>query len=148
MCDMKILPMVIEDLDGVMEIETNSFPTPWSRHAFVQELKSNRFAHYLVAKHNDRIVAYGGMWFILNEVHITNIAVHPDYRKKGVGTLLLREMISYASSRGMESFTLEVRVSNTDALRLYKKMGFMEAGVRKRYYSDNNEDAIIMWLRI
>ncbi|MBA1333988.1 MAG: Ribosomal-protein-S18p-alanine acetyltransferase [Firmicutes bacterium] len=140
--------MSMEDLEGVVEIEKASFAIPWSWQAFVQELKNNRFAHYLTAKLGDEVIAYGGMWFVLDEAHITNIAVHPGYRSKGIGSLLLEEMIRYAVDKGIESFTLEVRASNYTALRLYKKKGFLEAGVRKGYYSDNNEDAVIMWKRV
>lgn len=140
--------MSMEDLEGVLEIEKASFAIPWSRQAFVQELMDNRFAHYLTARLGNEVIAYGGMWFILDEAHITNIAVHPGHRAKGIGSLLLDEMIRYAISKGIESLTLEVRASNHSALRLYRKKGFSEAGVRKGYYSDNNEDAIIMWKRV
>lgn len=144
----RIQPMTVDDLDQVMEIERKSFISPWSREAFTNELRKNRFAHYLVAKAGDKVIAYGGMWFILDEAHITNIAVHPDYRGRGIGTLLLEEMIKYGTSRGMDGFTLEVRKSNSSAIKLYKKAGFLECGTRKGYYSDTGEDALIMWLRL
>jgi ribosomal-protein-alanine N-acetyltransferase len=142
-----VCPMSVEDIDSVMEIETKSFTIPWSRNAFEQELLCNKFAHYLVVRHQGRAIAYGGMWFILDEAHITNIAVHPQYRRRGVGTLLLGKMISYAQKRSIQNITLEVRAGNRGAIGLYSRMGFIEVGIRRGYYSDNGEDALIMWWR-
>jgi ribosomal-protein-alanine N-acetyltransferase len=142
-----VCPMTVADIDSVMDIEISSFRVPWSRQAFEQELLCNRFAHYLVARHHGTAIAYGGMWFILDEAHITNIAVHSQYRRKGIGKLLLGQMICYARQRGIQSLTLEVRAGNREAIGLYSKLGFIQAGVRKGYYSDNGEDALIMWWR-
>lgn len=140
--------MEMKDLEGIIEIEQKSFPTPWPREAFIKELNNSKFAHYFVAKSEDAVVAYGGMWFILDEAHITNIAVHPYYRRKGTGTLLLKEMIRYGILNGIRNFTLEVRVTNQKAIELYMKEGFVESGIRKGYYSDTREDALIMWLKL
>jgi len=148
MNDLIISFMNVDDIDSVMEVEENSFTLPWPRQAFVNELRNNKFAHYLAARVDGRVIAYGGMWFILDEAHITNIAVHPDFREKGIGTSLLKRMIGYGISKGIEKFTLEVRASNQKAINLYRKEGFTECGVRKRYYSDTNEDALIMWLKL
>lgn len=137
--------MTPEDLDDVMIIEKLSFPTPWSRQAFYTEITENTYAHYVVARLGQRVIGYAGMWLILDEAHITNIAVHPDYRRQGVGEALLQEMMERARREGAESMTLEVRVSNVAAQRLYEKMGFEKRGIRKGYYTDVKEDAYIMW---
>lgn len=143
-----VSPMRMEDLDDIETIENLSFQTPWPRQAFVQELCDNNFARYFTVRDNGRAVAYGGMWLILDEAHITNIAVHPRYRGKGIGKALLKGMIDYGISKGIKSFTLEVRESNYVAISLYNRLGFKRAGTRKEYYSDTREDAIIMWLCI
>lgn len=134
-----------DHLDQVEAIEKESFPTPWSRSAFAGELLQNDFAHYIVALHEDVVVGYGGMWLILDEAHITNVAVRADCRGQGIGLALMLEIIRYAVIRGVKSMTLEVRPSNDAARHLYQGLGFMDRGVRKRYYSNNNEDAVIMW---
>lgn len=137
--------MELKHVDGVMEVEHLSFALPWSQNSFIQEVTSNEFAHYIVAVENDRVIGYAGMWQIQDEGHITNIAVHPEFRGLHIGKNLMTELIDLARSLGINAMTLEVRKSNEIAKNLYKSFGFMEAGVRKRYYSDNNEDAIIMW---
>lgn len=137
--------MQLEDLDRVQEIERESFTTPWSRSAFVNELTNNYFAYYLVAMVDATIAAYGGMWLILDEAHVTNIAVHPDFRRQHIGERLLMRMMSIARQAGLSGITLEVRVSNTSAQHLYRKLGFAVKGVRRGYYTDNHEDAYIMW---
>ena len=142
-----ISPMRMEDLDDIETIENLSFRIPWPRQAFVRELCENTLARYFTVRDNGRAVAYGGMWLILDEAHITNIAVHPRYRGKGIGKALLKGMIDYGISKGIKSFTLEVRESNHAAIALYSRLGFKRAGTRKGYYPDTREDAIIMWLR-
>lgn len=137
--------MTLADLDRVLEIEQLSYPTPWSRRAFRSELTENSYAHYFVARHQGQIVGYFGMWVILQEAHITNIAVHPDFRRQGIGEELLRFAFEKAKELGANKMTLEVRVTNIPARNLYKKMGFVERGIRKGYYTDTNEDAIVMW---
>lgn len=138
----------LADLDAVCAIEQASFPLPWSREAFANELAHNRYAHYLVAEVDGRVVAYGGMWVIGDEAHVTNIAVHPDYRRRSIGEGLLRRMMDLARRLGATAMTLEVRVSNEPAQRLYRKLGFVCCGVRPRYYQDNQEDALIMWVKL
>lgn len=137
--------MSLEHLDQVLEIEKVSFPTPWSHRAFKGELLQNDFAHYTVAIYNEAVIGYGGMWIVLDEAHITNVAVRPDLRGRNIGKALMLEIIRQAVVRGVNSMTLEVRPSNSAARRLYQVLGFQERGLRKRYYSDTNEDAIIMW---
>ncbi len=137
--------MRLEHLSQVEEIEVVSFPTPWSRKAFTYEITQNSFAHYIVAVAGGEVIGYGGMWFILDEAHITNVAVRRDWRMKGVGRALMLEILRRAILMGINSMTLEVRPSNTAARNLYTSLGFKEKGRRKRYYTDTNEDAIIMW---
>lgn len=133
-----------EHLDQVFEIEQESYPAPWSRQVFSSEIK-NSFAHYIVAIVNEQVAGYGGMWLVLEEAQITNVAVHPDYRMKNIGKMLMMELIRRAALMGIFKLTLEVRPSNLIARHLYTTMGFIEKGLRKKYYTDNNEDAIIMW---
>ncbi|MDN5344785.1 MAG: [ribosomal protein S18]-alanine N-acetyltransferase [Clostridia bacterium] len=134
-----------ENLDGVLAIERVSFPTPWTRHSFLNEIYNNNFAYYYVALAGRQVVGYTGMWIILDEAHITNVAVHPDYRGRRVGEILLNVLVQEAMYLGADRMTLEVRVSNLPAQRLYERLGFYRAGVRRGYYNDNREDAIIMW---
>jgi len=138
-------PMVLEDIDDVLVIEQRSFLTPWSRNAFVGELTQNPVAFYLVGRVGGRIVCYAGSWLIHGEAHITNIAVHPDYRGFNIGESTCRALLEEVAARGMVKATLEVRASNIVAQKLYHKLGFSSAGIRPGYYTDTNEDAIIMW---
>ncbi|MBO8142279.1 MAG: ribosomal protein S18-alanine N-acetyltransferase [Firmicutes bacterium] len=141
--------MRVDDLDAVMEIEVRSFPTPWSRAAFEAELLDNDRARYLVARCRAgdarRVVGYIGLWLIAGEGHITNVAVHPDHRKRGVGRRLMMAAADLCRAEGARRMTLEVRPSNRVARELYRDLGFVSAGIRRAYYRDNNEDAIIMW---
>lgn len=131
-------------IDGIMEIENESFAIPWSRSSIEKELKNN-FAIYAVAIENNKVLGYGGMWHVVNEGHITNIAVHKDYRRKGIGQAIIEKFVEIAEEKEMIGLTLEVRKSNTPALELYKKNGFKLEGIRPEYYEDNKEDAYIMW---
>ncbi|HEY8346420.1 MAG TPA: ribosomal protein S18-alanine N-acetyltransferase [Symbiobacteriaceae bacterium] len=141
-----LFPMTLTDLDGVMEVERLSFLTPWSRRDFLVELMQP-FAVYIVARRGEQVVGYGGMHVIADQAHVTNIAVHPDHRGQGLGERIMRRLIELAAERGAERMTLEVRVSNTPARNLYEKLGFVTApgAVRKGYYTDTGEDAIVMW---
>lgn len=138
-------PMTPAHIERVLEIERESFRTPWPRDAYTHELNENRLATYFIAREGDELVGYCGMWVILDEAHITTIAVDPKYRGMHVGARLLHTLIQAAVERGARWMTLEVRASNLTAQKLYKKYGFREIGARKGYYSDNREDAIIMW---
>lgn len=137
--------MRVTDLDEVLAIEEVSFPTPWSRAAYHRELVTNGYATYVVGRLDGRLVAYGGMWVILDEAHVTNIAVHPDFREAGLGRLTMRVLEEKARELGALRMTLEVRVSNLPARRLYEALGYRGTGVRRNYYSDTHEDAIVMW---
>jgi len=141
----QILPLKGEYLDGVLAIEKVSFPTPWSRSSYLNEIYNNNFAYYYVALAGQKVIGYAGLWIIVEEAHITNIAVHPDYRGRCLGKTLLKVLMEEAAYLGADRITLEVRASNWIAQRLYERMGFVCAGIRKGYYSDNQEDAYIMW---
>lgn len=137
--------MILGDIPRICEIERECFPVPWTAGAFRNELLHNQFAHYVVMLWRDEVIGYGGMWTIMDEAHVTNIALIGRYRGRKLGDRLLRELLVRAAARGMKRITLEVRVSNTIAQRLYRKYGFRAEGVRPGYYTDNGEDALIMW---
>ena len=140
----RIDAMGLGDLDAVQEIERRSFRTPWPSHAYRTELETNRLATYLVARLDGRVVGYGGMWLMVDEAHITTFAVHPAWRRQRLAERLLLAFLDLARDRHAREATLEVRLSNLPARRLYEKYGFRPVGLRPRYYSDNNEDALIM----
>ena len=139
-------PMRVEDLEQVLEIEAQSFATPWSRNSFLYELLENERALYLIARNElNKVVGYIGMWIVFDEGHITNLATHPLYREQGVGKALMDNLIKASQKAAVRFLTLEVRRSNTQAQHLYEKEGFVNMGVRRNYYLDNKEDALIMW---
>ena len=131
-------------IDEILQIENSSFAIPWTRSSIEGEL-SNNLAIYIVVLNDDNVIGYGGMWHVVTEGHITNVAVHTDYRQKGIGNTIIEELINIASEKEMIGLTLEVRKSNTPAINLYKKNGFKLEGIRPEYYEDNKEDALIMW---
>lgn len=135
---------------SVAELEKLCFAVPWSEQAFLDELEKNPTARYFVLldKENpSQVIAYGGYWKIFDEGHITNIAVHPQWRNQKAATYLLCQMMQFAQAEGIHDMTLEVRTSNLPAQAVYRKLGFQNEGVRKQYYEDTGEDAIIMWYR-
>ena len=135
-------------IDDIMIIENLSFKIPWSRQSVIDEITRNKFAIYKCARTEMKIVGYAGLWHICDEGHITNIAVHPEFRGIGIGSALMESLMEYAKNEGITGLTLEVRRSNNSAQALYRKFGFEDGGMRKAYYADNNEDAIIMWKRM
>lgn len=143
--DVIIRDIMEKDIDSIIEIEKEAFSTPWSKEAFITEIRDNLLAKYIVAKVDGKIVGYAGIWFILNEGHITNIAVRESHKGQGIGNQLLEGLITYCKIKNIKHMTLEVRKSNYIAQNLYKKHGFINYGIRPNYYQDNNEDAIIMW---
>lgn len=145
MNDVIIREMTSDDIDGVLYVEREVFTTPWTREAFEIEINKNELARYIVAEKEGKIIGYGGLWLILDEGHITNIAVYPTYRGQGIGNEIVEKLIHICEQRGIYNITLEVRKSNLIAQSLYKKYGFIDCGVRRGYYSDTNEDAVIMW---
>ncbi|UYZ22277.1 ribosomal protein S18-alanine N-acetyltransferase [Mesobacillus jeotgali] len=140
--------MTVDDLDEVMEVELKSFTVPWSKEAFFNELTKNQFAHYLIVEVDQRVVGYCGVWIIIDEAHITNIALLPEYRGMKLGEALMAKVMELARELGAMRMTLEVRVSNERAQNLYGKFGFEEGAIRKQYYTDNMEDAIVMWVNL
>lgn len=168
----KVEPMAVSDLPQVMEIDRVAFPSPWSARAYEYELRYNDMAHYFVARpdlnamerqargglwqwfrrlwqakaqtENPTLVGYVGYWLMAGEAHISTIAVHPEYRGRSYGELLLASVLQDATRHGAQAATLEVRVSNALAQQLYLKYDFEKVGMRKAYYADNNEDAFIM----
>lgn len=134
-----------EDIDAIAAMEQVCFSTPWSRESIAHDLTDNAMAQYLVAELDGVIAGYGGMWIIVDEGHITNVAVLPQYRHKKIATLLMSVLLTAGERQGIHRFTLEVRSSNEAAKALYRKLDFKEAGLRKGYYHDTGEDALIMW---
>ena len=138
--------MTFDNLDEVYEIDKESFPVPWSKESFEEELK-NILSTYLVAKIDDKVVGYIGSWMVIDECHITNIAVHPDYRRQGIANKLVEELLKYCNEHGISYILLEVRINNLSAQNLYKKFGFTSDGIRKGYYKNPDgtyDDAILM----
>ena len=136
--------MRLADVPKVHAIELSTFASPWSVQSFEDEMNQNACARYLVTEQDGEIIAYAGAWMVFEEGHITNIAVKPEVRGQGVGKELTRALLQYAANLGVQYMTLEVRVSNLKARDMYQKLGFVELGVRKRYYEDNGEDALLM----
>ena len=143
MSDITIRRMTVCDVDAVHEIEAATFARPWSKQDFVKEMTTNACARYLVAEKDGAVIGYAGAWIVLDEAHVTNVAVAKAWRGQGVGRLLTAGLMQYASNLGVVYATLEVRRSNETAKRLYQSLGFEYVGVRKRYYEDNGEDALL-----
>lgn len=145
-CRWTFRKMMPEDADAVARVEAACFPVPWSRESFWREA-SNENTSYILAidEATGEVIGYAGCWILADEAQITNVAILPGYRGCGAGTRLMAASIEAALARGASAMTLEVRPSNAPALALYHHFGFQEAGRRKGYYSDNGEDAIIMW---
>jgi len=136
--------MTFADIPAVHAIERRSFAVPWPDDAYRNELATNRLASYIVARTDDEVVGFAGLWVMVDEAHVTTFAVDPRWRRQGVGERLLLALFEIAEARRAREATLEVRLSNVPARRLYEKFGFRPVGIRPRYYSDNGEDALIM----
>jgi ribosomal-protein-alanine N-acetyltransferase len=149
--DLEIVEMEGEDIDEVLDIENLCFKSPWTRDAFEQELNLE-WSKIFVAKkstpHQKRTVGYICLWLVTDEVHILNLAIHPNFRRQGIATRLLSSGIEFSIRMGAEVAILEVRKSNFPAILLYRKFAFEAIGVRRRYYSDNYEDAIVMYSKL
>ena len=141
----EIIPMTEEHLDGVMILEEATFSIPWTRGDFEREVKENNMAIYYVAVEDGKVIGYAGMWHVVVEGHITNVGVLEEARCRGVGSMLMEKLIENAVEKKMYGITLEVRMGNAPAQALYHKYGFKAEGIRKNYYPDTKEDAIIMW---
>jgi ribosomal-protein-alanine N-acetyltransferase len=136
--------MQVADIPQVMGIENRAFPTPWPEHAFQRELTRNELAHCYTLEREEKVLGYGCLWLIVDEAHISTLACSPKWRGRGLGELLLLTLLHEAIALGAVMATLEVRVSNVVAQKLYSKYGFGVVGRRKRYYADNQEDALLM----
>lgn len=143
--NVKVRKMVLNDVDAVYDIEVASFTTPWTKEAFENEIAKNQLAIYFVVSEAERIVGYVGMWTIVDELHITNVAIAPEFRGKGYSNALIQHVLEYALEHGFVAITLEVRASNKVAISLYEKYMFVATGIRKGYYQDTGEDAVVMW---
>lgn len=144
---LEIREMIIDDVNEVYEIEKQSFDhSSWSLDAFYHELEKNEFAHYFVVSMNDRIIAYCGLWIVIDQAQITTISVDDAFRNNGVGQLLLEYVMNFASTT-CTTMSLEVRIENEAARHVYEKAGFTYGGIRKNYYGDG-EDAKVMWVNL
>ncbi len=137
-------PMQLADVAAVHEIERLSFSSPWPARAFEQELSTNPMARYVVARREDQVLGFAGVWLMVDEGHITTFGVHPDWRRRGVGRRLMLELMEIALDLGAARMTLEARVSNSAAQSLYARFGFEVTGRRRAYYTDDGEDALVM----
>ena len=144
--DLNVEPMRRRHLNEVLPIEQSAYPRPWSSAVFQSELELVRqgLRRYLVATRGVELVGYAVLMFVIDDAHVSNIAVHPDHRREGVATRLLAELAWEAIARSCAAMTLEVRHTNTGAQALYRQFGFVPAGVRLKYY-ENTDDAIVMW---
>jgi ribosomal-protein-alanine N-acetyltransferase len=134
------------DLDGVLEVEAESFTNPWTRDMYSSELKNRSVCHILVARNEGcRVAGFCAFWLVVDEMHINNLALRPQFRAQGIGTALLRHALIEAKGLGARRATLEVRASNDAARRLYGRLGFYVAGTRRDYYTSPVEDALILW---
>ncbi|WP_152657877.1 ribosomal protein S18-alanine N-acetyltransferase [Oceanobacillus sp. CFH 90083] len=148
MSEVIIRPMNLEDISGVLEVEEASFAGPWDAEIFHKELCENKHAYYFVACIEDRVIGYIGSWIVFEDGQITNFAVHPDLRGRKIGEMLFGYAVTFMADKGVERLSLEVRVSNIVAQSLYRKFGLVSGGIRKHYYTDNFEDAIVMWVNL
>lgn len=144
--DVLFRKMTVADVNAVFEIEYSSFTLPWTKEAFHYEMTENKHAYYVLAETSDGIIGFCGLWIVMDECHVTNIAIRKEQRGKKWGEKLMLAAMTTAQENGAKTMTLEARVSNTIARNLYEKIGFKNGGIRKSYYSDNLEDAIVMWV--
>ena len=141
--------MTLDDVQAVYKIELATFPTPWTLDSFYYEMNENQYAHYLVAEsETGEIIGFCGIWLVIDAAQITNVAVVQSARGQGIGEALMRDAIRVAKEAKMDVMSLEVRVTNTVAQNLYRKLGFQDGGLRKDYYTDNQEDALVMWVNL
>ena len=145
MSDLIVRAAELKDAPAIAEMEKLCFSTPWSLESIEYEIAENKLALYVVGEVDGQVIGYVGIWLIVDEGHITNVAVHPDWRRRHIGEAIIGTLIDVTEKNGVVAHTLEVRASNTPAQKLYEKFGFRQAGLRPGYYEDNGEDAIIMW---
>ncbi len=141
-----IRPVCAEDIAQIAQIEKLCFAMPWSEESVRKDIEENVVSCWLVMDDGEgKVLAYAAMWFVLDEAHVCNVAVHPDYRGKGYGKAIFGALVETAKKNSMSLMELEVRRSNTVAQNLYHSFGFIDVGYRKRYYEDNKEDALLMF---
>lgn len=148
MAELVIRKMEVTDIQQVMEVEISSFKSPWPEDIFYQEVVNNDHAHYFVMEVDKKIVGYAGLWIVIDDAQITNIAVMPNYRGHKLGERLFQYIALQATRMGVKRLSLEVRKSNIIAQKMYRKFGLVPGGIRKGYYSDDQEDAIVMWVNL
>ena len=144
----RIRKMEIADIESVMLVDERSFPKPWTKEIYTQEVTNNSYAYYFVMEVDDKIVGFCGLWLVMDEAQITNIAIDPDYRGNKYGEALFQYVMNFAIANHARILSLEVRVSNLTAQSLYKKFGLQPGGIRKNYYTDNHEDALVLWVNL
>lgn len=149
------MPFVIEklqderDLDGVLEVEDESFTNPWTRDMYAWELQNRSVCHIFVVRTPDvRVAGFCAFWLVFDEIHINNVALRPALRNRGLGTALMHRIMHEARQLGARRATLEVRASNVGARRLYERLGFTISGTRRNYYTNPVEDALILWAEL
>jgi [ribosomal protein S18]-alanine N-acetyltransferase len=149
------MPFVIEklqddrDLDGVLEVEDESFTNPWTRDMYAWELQNRSVCHIFVVRTPEvRVAGFCAFWLVFDEIHINNVALRPGYRNRGLGTALMHHVMREARTLGAKRATLEVRASNVGARRLYERLGFTVSGSRRNYYTNPVEDALILWAEL
>jgi ribosomal-protein-alanine N-acetyltransferase len=140
----EIRPLGLSDLGSIESIETRAYRTPWSRSMFASEL-AKASSICLGAYEGEQLVGYCVNSRYVDAWHVMNVAVNPDYRRRGIATRLLERLFELTRDDQRRGYTLEVRISNTDAIELYETLGFVRQGIRRAYYTDNREDALIMW---
>lgn len=148
MAELVIRKMKANDIDDVVKVESESFKDPWPKDIFYQEIIVNDHAHYFVAQLDKEIIGYAGFWAVIDDAQITNVAIKPRYRGYKMGEKLFEYTCQQAMNLGVKRLSLEVRKSNTIAQRMYRKFGLVPGGIRKNYYTDNQEDAIVMWVNL
>lgn len=137
-------PMEPRDVKSVLAVERSAFDTGWPATAFQNELRQNKMARYIVLEDGGEVIGFGGLWLMLDDAHVVTVAVRPERRRNGLGSLIVHGLLLVAQAQGMEAATLECRSSNLAARALYARYGFYEVGLRRKYYADNQEDAVIM----
>jgi len=142
---LKLREMVFADIEQVLAIEKAAFATPWTHEAFLFEMEQNEHAFYVVGELDGEIIGYCGSWLVMDQATITNIAITPQYHGRKLGAVLLGYVLQALQAAGATDVSLEVRVSNERAQQLYRKFAFVSGGIRKGYYVDNHEDALVMW---
>lgn len=146
LADITILPMTKDDIEDVVQIESEAYGKHhWAKSSFYDEMSNNLAKYYCAKKKDGELVGYAGTWHIIDEGHITTIAVKKEYLRNHIGDIIIQRIIDDCYKNNIKYLTLEVRVSNIPAIKLYEKYGFQSLGTRKAYYQDNNEDALIMW---